>query len=191
MAAAALGAAHTSTEAAPVAEVVVEPSAPPQNAHAAVRPIHSAPRTPVATRKAAAPVSDASPNAAEALAGLDALAQAAKSVSGKKGGPVSPALAAIKKAAKSAGGNGSAKAAPAAGAKAAKSPLQNPTIIGVIVAVAAIVLVVVLMMVFGGENNAAPAESVKTIAPPSATPVQPARPVHSPGELFPKVAPQN
>ncbi|MCX5674837.1 MAG: hypothetical protein NTX87_07500 [Planctomycetota bacterium] len=167
----------------PVAEVVDEP---PTAAGRFSSPV--ALRT-AGPRSAGAKEPPLSPEAAAALAGLDALARAA------------PPKPAARPAAKS-----DTKKKPAAaqgrgtlasnGGPAGTSPLaRNPMLIAIAAAVGIAVVLLVLSFFLGGggvsKKRKEPAPEVVPPPPAAAKPAKPDWGDHPPGELFPNVKPQN
>ena len=167
----------------PVAEVVDEPPT------AAGRFSSPAALRTAGQRSAGAKDPPLSPEAAAALAGLDALARAAPPKPGAR-----PAAKVETRKKKPAAAQGRSALA-SNGGPAGTSPLaRNPMLIAIAAAVGiAVVLLVVSFFVGGGnvskQKDAAPEVGLPT--PAAAKPAKRDWGDHPPGELFPNVKPQN
>jgi hypothetical protein len=168
----------------PVAEVV---DAPPTAAGRFSSP--AALRT-AGQRSAGAKEPPLSPEAAAALAGLDALARAAPPK------PAARPAAKVETKKKPAVAQGRGAAAPNGG-PAGTSPLaRNPIVIAIAAAVGVAVVLLVLSFFLGGGGVSKKKEPAPEVAPPPPPPaaVKPATREwgdHPPGELWPNVKPQN
>ena len=175
----------------PVAEVV---DAPPTAAGRFSAP--AALRT-AGRRSAGAKEPPLSPQAAAALAGLDALARAAppksKTRLGEPGARPAANVETRKKKPAAAQGR---DAAASNGDPAGTSPLaRNPMLIAIAAAVGIAVVLLVLSFFLGGGGVSKKKEPAPEVAPlpppPAAKPAKPDWGDHPPGELWPNVKPQN
>jgi len=167
----------------PVAEVVDEP---PMAAGRFSSP--AALRT-AGPRSAGAKEPPLSPEAAAALASLDALARAAPPK------PAARPAAKVETKKKPAAAQGRSAAA-SNGGPAETSPLaKNPMLIAIAAAIGvAVVLLVLSFFLGGGVVSKKKEEPAPKAAPPPPAAAKPATPDwgdHPPGELFPNVKPQN
>jgi len=174
----------------PVAEVV---DAPPTAAGRFSAP--AALRT-AGRRSAGAKEPPLSPQAAAALAGLDALARAAPPKSKTRlGEPGARPAAKVETKKKPAAAQGR-DAAASNGGPAGTSPLaRNPMLIAIAAAVGIAVVLLVLSFFLGGGGVSKKKEPAPEVAPlpppPAAKPAKPDWGDHPPGELWPNVKPQN
>ena len=174
----------------PVAEVV---DAPPTAAGRFSAP--AALRT-AGQRSAGAKEPPLSPQAAAALAGLDALARAAPPKSKTRlGEPGARPAAKVETKKKPAAAQGRGALA-SNGGPAGTSPLaRNPMLIAIAAAVGIAVVLLVLSFFLGGGGVSKKKEPAPEVAPlpppPAAKPAKPDWGDHPPGELWPNVKPQN
>ena len=168
----------------PVAEVVDEPPT------AAGRFSSPAALRTAGQRSAGAKEPPLSPEAAAALAGLDALARAAPP---KPAARPAAKVETRKKKPAAAQGRGTLASN---GGPAGTSPLaRNPMLIAIAAAVGIAVVLLVLSFFLGGggvsKKRKEPAPEVVPPPPAAAKPAKPDWGEHPPGELFPNVKPQN
>jgi hypothetical protein len=155
----------------PVAEVVHEPAPPPR---------------PAVQRSAGKKATPLAPEAAAALAGLDALARAAP--------PKPAARPAAKAEARKAPAVVPGRAAPAAGGPSKSWPLaNNPILIAIAAAIGIAVVLLVAALFVGGKASSRKRDQPPEPPPPPVTNKTTKRDwgEHPPGELFPNVKPQN
>ncbi|MBE3097370.1 MAG: hypothetical protein IMZ44_09610 [Planctomycetes bacterium] len=167
----------------PVAEVVDEPPT------AAGRFSSPAALRTAGRRSAGAKEPPLSPEAAAALAGLDALARVA---------PPKPAARQAAKVEtrkkKPAAAQGRGALASNGGPAGTSLLARNPMLIAIAAAVGIAVVLLVVSFFVGGGNASKQKEAAPEVAPPTPAAAKPAKPDwgdHPPGELFPNVKPQN
>jgi len=166
----------------PVAEVVDEPPV------AAGRFSSPAALRTAGQRSAGAKEPPLSPEAAAALAGLDALARAAPPR------PAARPAAKVETKKKPAVAQGRDAAAPNGGPAGISTLARNPMVIAIAAAIGVAVVLLVVSFFVGGGNAPKKKDAAPEVVPPPPAAAKPAKPDwgdHPPGELWPSVKPQN